>query len=233
VGAECTSVVKSERRKARHRALDAVFCAAFLGMVWVIAADLAQAVSQRPALLLLVPPIALLGHLSSDFMSGLLHWLADTYGTPSTPLLGPKFVTPFREHHSDPLAITQHDFLEANGDSCGLALTALIPAHLWLPIEQAGWAASLALYLLVLAVGALFTSVVHGWAHRADPPRIARLLQRAGLVLTPEHHELHHVAPHDGRYCITTGWLNPLLDRTRFFRRLEAALARVGIRRSS
>jgi hypothetical protein len=30
-------------------------------------------------------------------------------------------------------------------------------------------------------------------------------------------------------YCITNGWLNPLLNKIKFFRRLEAALHLVGI----
>jgi hypothetical protein len=30
-------------------------------------------------------------------------------------------------------------------------------------------------------------------------------------------------------YCITTGWLNPLLNKIKFFRRLEAVLGLVGI----
>lgn len=232
MSADRTSAVKTERRSARHRVLDLVFCSAFVISTAMIALDLARAAALRPGLLLLVPPIALLGYLGSDFTSGFVHWLADTYGSPSTPLLGPKFVTPFREHHRDPQAITSHDFLEANGDSCGVSLLALVPTQLWLPIQAEGWAASLALFVAVLALGTLLTSVAHGWAHRSDPPRFARVLQRTGLLLAAEHHARHHAAPHDGHYCITTGWLNPLLDRTRFFRRLEALLARLGIQRS-
>ena len=30
-------------------------------------------------------------------------------------------------------------------------------------------------------------------------------------------------------YCITNGWLNPLLNKIKFFRRLEATLAFFGI----
>ena len=72
-----------------------------------------------------------------------------------------------------------------------------------------------------LSLGVLLTSLAHGWAHMENPPAFAARLQRWGLVISPETHALHHAAPHKTHYCITTGWLNPLLDKTRFFRRME------------
>src|SRR5437868_3120531 len=45
-------------------------------------------------------------YVLADFISGLFHWMGDTWGTPSTPLAGKVFVRPFREHHVDQLAIT-------------------------------------------------------------------------------------------------------------------------------
>ncbi len=217
----------------RHRALDVLFCGSFgyfsalLGMdVWIgfVATDVS---------LLVVPAVALVSYLSADLASGFVHWLADSYGSPTTPLLGPKFVTPFREHHADPLAITRHDFLEANGDNCGISHVVLVPAYFLLPVESDPWAAAGGLYVLLLAWFVLLTSLAHGWAHTAVPPRAVRALQRAGLLLSREHHQQHHVGDHATHYCITSGWLNPLLDKLRFFRGLERALAWVGVRRST
>ena len=68
----------------------------------------------------------------------------------------------------------------------------------------------------------------HKWAHADQPPRFARFLQRWHLILPPTHHAVHHAAPHDKYYCITVGWLNPILSWMRFFRILEWGVALVG-----
>ena len=51
-----------------------------------------------------------------------------------------------------------------------------------------------------------------------------RPFQRLGLVLSTPHHDVHHVSPHDEHYCITSGWLNPILDGIGFFKAMEAVI---------
>jgi hypothetical protein len=216
---------------ARYRALDIASCAAFVLVSAVIARDVVAGAMARPSMLWLGPLVGLAGYVAADLASGVVHWLADTYGSPSTPLLGAKLVTPFREHHQDPQGICRHGWLEANGDNCLITQLVLLPTWALVPAQRGGAPAALAGFVLVLAASVVMTSVIHGWAHAERPPLVARALQRAGLVLTPEHHARHHVSPHATHYCITTGWLNPLLDRTRAFRRLERALAALGIHR--
>jgi ubiquitin-conjugating enzyme E2 variant len=161
----------------------------------------------------------LAGWLAADLFSGLVHWGFDTWGSVHFPVLGPGFIRPFREHHFDARAITRHDFVETNGNS-SLAVLPLLVAALWLRPAGAPGAFLLGA-TLAMALGVLATNQIHKWAHTDRPPGAVRLLQRLGLVLRPAHHDAHHRRPHDANYAITTGWLNPLLERVRFFRRAE------------
>src|SRR5215208_153170 len=47
----------------------------------------------------LAPILAALAYLAADFLSGLVHFLADNFGSYDTPIIGPNFIEPFREHH--------------------------------------------------------------------------------------------------------------------------------------
>lgn len=169
------------------------------------------------------------GFVLADFLSGVAHWAGDTVGDEHTPLIGANFVTPFRLHHVDPKAITRHDFIETNGNSSIASLPTMLLLVWWMPSAPGLW-----LYFTVLLSSAAFfvfcTNQFHKWAHAAEVPAPVRWLQRARLILSPEHHAIHHAAPHDKYYCITVGWLNPLLTRLRFFRRCEAVMSLVAPR---
>jgi ubiquitin-conjugating enzyme E2 variant len=86
---------------------------------------------------------------------------------------------------------------------------------------------------VLMAATTVATNQFHKWAHEDVPPRVARLLQRAHLILRPQHHSQHHTAPHLTDYCIANGWLNPLLEKIKFFGRLEHALQKLGVRRNA
>ena len=45
-----------------------------------------------------------------DWISGMLHWAADTWGHFKTPIFGPTIIRSFRMHHLDPQDITKHSF---------------------------------------------------------------------------------------------------------------------------
>ena len=71
--------------------------------------------------------VALAGYLAADLASGMVHFLADNFGSPETPFLGQAFVLPFRQHHVDPLGITRHGFFAANGNNALVCLPVLPP----------------------------------------------------------------------------------------------------------
>lgn len=162
----------------------------------------------------------------ADFMSGVVHWSADTYGSPTMPVFG-GFVRTFREHHADQVDITRHDFIETNGDVCIFSL----PAHIALLLVVEDPFALAAVFGAFF--GSYFNSQIHKWAHSDERPWLVRLFQRTRFVLSASHHSNHHSGPHLSHYCITTGWMNTLLDGVGFFRKLEWLLLKIGIRRTT
>jgi len=100
-----------------------------------------------------------------------------------------------------------------------------LPVALFLLLHpaEAGTATSAFLHLTLvsLAASVFATNLFHRWAHVETPPRAIQLLQKGGLVLSPAQHAVHHQQSHDRAYCVTSGWLNPLLDRAGFFRALD------------
>lgn len=164
---------------------------------------------QALPILLVTAPLA---WVAIDLLSGLLHWIFDSWGSVKTPVIGNAFIRPFREHHVDPQKMTRHDFIETHGASCFAALPFLTVGCL---MPLAGWLSLLLqAFLLWLALGALATNQCHKWAHmeEAATPRPIRWAQHHHLVLPREQHRLHHTAPFNTHFCMACGWLNPLFN---------------------
>ncbi|HVY25026.1 MAG TPA: fatty acid desaturase CarF family protein [Polyangiaceae bacterium] len=166
------------------------------------------------------------GMCLADFFSGLVHWSADTYGSPTMPIFG-GFVRTFREHHADQVDITRHDFIETNGDVCIFSS----PVHfvlLFIVHDSFGLFCVLGVF-----VGSYANSQIHKWAHQEERPWLIRVCQSLRIVNSPAHHSRHHSGPHLTHYCITTGWMNGLLDSIGFFRKLEWILLKLGLERTT
>jgi len=171
-----------------------------------------------------------LGVVGGDFVSGIVHWAADTYGSEDMRVIGPSLVKPFRLHHVFPRDICTHGLVETTGNVCILAVPVFVACLylMWL-MPQSGLLAFSVVCFAFVAAATVATNQFHKWAHQENPSSFARWLQRRRLVLEPQHHKRHHTEPFDVNYCITNGWLNPLLNKLQFFRRLEATLGFFGI----
>lgn len=165
------------------------------------------------------PVLFVCGVATADFLSGLLHWFADTWGSAAMPLLGRRVLHPFRVHHANPADILDRGFVDLNGD-VALVTAPVLATTLWIPFD-ADWGAAAWQYLMSICTAGLFTNQIHQWAHSPTPPRLVRFLQTCRLILRPQMHCSHHDAPYDSHYCITTGWCNPVLEKLGFFVRLE------------
>jgi len=162
-----------------------------------------------------------IGYLMADLLTGTIHWFCDTFFSEKTPLIGSFIIYSFREHHTHPYLITEDKFIEQDTTSFFVLLPALIAAV----YSNKIYAQNLALYLshaslIGLSVGAFSTNLFHKWAHMKKPPRMIQKLQNLGVILNHERHKVHH-ANYKKSFCVTSGILNPLLDKIRFFQAIE------------
>ena len=171
-------------------------------------------------------PLVVVGAgLGADFVSGMVHWIADTWGSETMPVLGRRFLRPFRVHHINPHDFLRRDPIDCNGDVAMLTIPILIGAWLIPLTTELGRAASVA--LVAFAGAALPTNQVHQWAHMPAPPSWVQWLQGRGVILSRAQHDRHHAAPYAVNYCIATGWCNRWLTRTGFFPALERIITSV------
>jgi hypothetical protein len=175
----------------------------------------------------LAPILVILAYLAADFLSGFVHFLADNFGSYDTPILGPNFIEPFREHHVDPKGIVGHDFVDANGNNSLATLPFMLFVWVAVPLETWYYGYLFGTFFLFLCLAAFLTNQFHKWAHMEDPPAFVGWLQARGVILSREHHDVHHESPYDTYYCITAGFWNPLLDRSRFYERTERLIRRL------
>jgi hypothetical protein len=165
---------------------------------------------------------AIAGMAAADFLSGIVHWTADTWGSEGMPVVGRRFLHPFRVHHVNPNDFLRRRFVDTNGD-VALLIIPMLALSLASPLDSRPGVAA-AVFLGAFCGVGLLTNQVHQWAHMPKPPTVVGVLQRCGLILTHESHARHHEPPYIANYCIATGWCNRPLAAVQFFRRLERAI---------
>ncbi len=208
-----------------HRVLEVVSLAVFFVFSGLFGRRVVSEVLHRFSLTTALAALGafVLGFGVADFLSGLVHFLFDNIGTPSTPLIGQKFIKPFRDHHDDPKAMTLGDAVAVNADNCFACLPVLLPVFFLLDVSGHPY---LGVFLVALLFFTMLTNQLHKWAHTTTRPAIVNMLQRWHLVLTIDHHQVHHSAPFDSNYCITWGAMNPLLEKIGFWAFLLRLLRR-------
>lgn len=200
--------------------IEAVAIATFCCMATMLAVDMFVSGEwwYAPVSILITLPMA-------DLLCGTVHWIADRYGNENVPFFGPRFIGPFRRHHTYPKEIVSHSFREVNGNTALLAAPFLCTVYV-LPLPNLVKAMS-----VFLATFSMFTNQIHKWSHMDRPPMPVRILQKCKVILPKENHDEHHVQPYETHYCITTGWFNDYFHKIQLFERMEQWIEkRLGIK---
>lgn len=151
----------------------------------------------------------------ADFLTGLVHWMEDSYWSPETPILGKWIVVPNLAHHKNGQDFLKKSWLESSWD---LLITGTII------IGIAYWAHCLTWEIWLFAAIVVNANQIHKWAHITryeNKPKIIGFLQRCYILQRTEHHGRHHRKPNNTHYCTVTNCLNPVLDTFQFWRGLE------------
>lgn len=195
-----------------HRVIEVVVVIVFVAFAtpfaWQVGLGLAERWQWWRLLWLVV--VAIAAYALADLVSGVVHFAFDNLGSPDTPVIGQKFVRPFRDHHDDPRAMTHGDLIAVNGDNVLASLFLLVPTSFLLDVRRHPLGGA---FVLTFIAGVIATNQIHKWCHMPEVPRWVRTAQRVGLILSPAHHDIHHRAPFREHYCITWGHVDVLLDR--------------------
>lgn len=160
---------------------------------------------------------AIMGYLLADFIMGVYHWLKDTYCGPYTPIIGKKFIWSSRLHHVRPRYVLEFSDSELFISSAKWTLIWMGPLFYFTGITM---------FMVSLFLTISLNDVIHKYAHMTDceRPMCATLLQNMHLLQSHDEHRSHHVEPHDINYCPITPYLNKILEKINFWKRLEAAI---------
>lgn len=161
--------------------------------------------------------------LLADVITGAVHWFKDRYLDGNASLeFARGAATDNILHHDGPTAMLLNSGWENMRSGALFA---------W-PAAAIAWALGAPAWLWFALAMTSVGNLIHRFAHTPDRqlPRWIRGLQEFGLFISRDHHATHHyamgqrVSKSDAAkaYCAMTDWMNPILDRLRFWWALES-----------
>lgn len=162
---------------------------------------------------------------AAEFVAGLVHWFEDAYVREDTPLIGRWIARPNIVHHHYPRYMTRHSWWQSSADLFCLSAALIAVAWYFHLLTWQVW---------LFAVLTANANEIHKWTHRTrkENGRIISFLQDIKILQTAKHHARHHTDPKNSHYCTITNFLNPVLDRIRFWDALERLVAQtIGLKR--
>ena len=180
--------------------------------------------------------------LLGDIGTGIFHWSVDNYGSINTPVVG-TVCAAFQGHHDTPWTITFRSFANNVYKICYVTVPTMVALYFAHPGPQ------VQVFTALFVNWWMLSQEFHKYSHMKRPPVIIKFLQDNNVILSRKEHGRHHTSPFEGghpvifshfsflvfltfasiclcclftgNYCILTGIMNPLLDRSNFFRHLE------------
>lgn len=160
--------------------------------------------------------------LVADLLTGFIHWVEDTYGDPSYPVLGPHVFKHNIDHHKHPTLMTKMaGLIKTNWQSMSIAGFVCLSLFFFGLFH---WTVLLTLILAGLG------NQVHLWNHQAKSHPFVEFLKDSGLIQSQKQHNRHHIPPYDKYYCVLINFNNAWLDRINFWRKLEWLLSKAGLK---
>ena len=152
--------------------------------------------------------------LFADFIMGLYHWFKDSYFNPHTPIIGKSIIWNSRLHHVKPRYILQSSNLNIIWESALWTMYWMIFVFKIFGFNT---------FNITLFIAISLNDVIHKYAHMQnnERPYLATLLQNCGLLQSYEDHHKHHTGSHITTYCAMTPYLNNILEKFDFWRKLE------------
>jgi hypothetical protein len=159
----------------------------------------------------------------TDLLTGTVHWWEDTYGNPDWKFFGNSIVKPNIEHHKKPRRFLKDTLRQR------IQLSALIAIGIGTVIFFLGFLNWQIIFCLVYAS---FANEIHAITHRTNKEngKLICLIQKTGLIQSRKMHGYHHSAPFDVNYCILTNYLNPILNKIKFWIIIEWIIGVFGIK---
>lgn len=159
--------------------------------------------------------------LLADFLSGIGHWYEDKMLKPHWYGFLDNIQKDNELHHNNPTFMLRNSWLDNISTTCVITL----------PLTAILFGVGAPTVLTLGVFFASFANLIHRFSHtpKFKRPRLVRFLQATGLFCSADQHLRHHfdsnglIKKENSQlcYCPMTSWLNPILDKMRFFAMLE------------
>ena len=159
------------------------------------------------------------GFLLADFLTGVFHWIEDSYlhYCIDIPFIG-EIAKDNELHHYFPRAMLSYSYWETI--QVTLLITVVVLTILY-PICKPFFMKNI-YFISSFAFFSATSSVIHRFSHmrECESNKLIFFLQKIGILCSHKFHSLHHKNSHT-KYCPIFEYNNYILDYTHFWRGLE------------